>query len=178
MIADRRSVLVEVRKYDGALSGRWTAGRLGQDEHGVWLGTAQGVPVQSDAGGWPNRFPHVMVIPRGQWWIATFCADPGPELYGDICTVPEWNADRTVLHAVDLDLDVVRPRGGTAYSKDEDEFAEHRVRFGYPDHVVARARQTCHWLMAAARRDGHGAEPFASAYRDWLSLFVGPPLLP
>ena len=173
MIADRPSVLVDVRKYDGRLSGQWTAVRLGEDEHGVWLGTAKGTPVQADSGGWPNRFPYVMAVPRGAWWIATFCAAPGPELYCDVCTVPEWDADGTVLRTVDLDLDVVRPQGGAAYSKDEDDFAEHRVAFGYPEHVVTEAERTCAWLMEAARRDGEGVEPFASVYRHWLALFLG-----
>ncbi|WP_180935649.1 DUF402 domain-containing protein [Nocardioides ungokensis] len=37
-----------------------------------------------------------------------------------------------MLRAVDLDLDVVRGRTGRVWIDDEDEFAEHRVRFGYP----------------------------------------------
>ncbi|MGW3644493.1 DUF402 domain-containing protein, partial [Streptomyces sp. NPDC005143] len=49
----------------------------------------------------------------------------------------EWNADGIVVRMVDLDLDVVRPRGGEAHVEDEDEFAEHRVRYGYPDRAVA-----------------------------------------
>lgn len=172
MTTERPDVVVDVRKFDGRLSGRWTASRLGEDGHGVWLGTAQGTPVAADGGGWDNRFAYVMLVPRGQWWLATFCAEPGPELYCDVCTVPEWNADGTLLRAVDLDLDVVRRRGEPAYTKDQDEFAEHRRTLGYPDGVVARARETCAWLMEAGRRDGEGAEPFASAYHHWLDLFT------
>ncbi|MBY8876064.1 DUF402 domain-containing protein [Actinacidiphila acidipaludis] len=172
MSADRPSVLVEVRKYDGTLSGRWTAARLGEDEYGVWLGTPEGARVASDGGDWTNRCAYVMAVPRGQWWIASFCTEPGPEMYCDVCTVPEWSDAGTVLRTVDLDLDVVRSPGGTAYSKDEDEFAEHRVRFGYPDLVVTEAERTCAWLMEAGRRDSEGAEPFASVYRHWLARFV------
>ncbi|MGW6858380.1 DUF402 domain-containing protein [Streptomyces xanthophaeus] len=167
------SVLVDVRKYDGSLSARWTAVRLGEDQHGVWLGTEQGVPVNSSTGEEPSRFAHVMLVPRGQWWTATFCADPGPEVYCDVCTVPDWNTDGTVLHTVDLDLDVVRPRGGDAHIEDEDQFAERRMRYGYPDSVVDAARQTCEWLMHRVCRapdGGDGAEPFASVYRNWLGL--------
>ncbi|MFE9168143.1 DUF402 domain-containing protein [Streptomyces kebangsaanensis] len=170
MTAEGTSVLVDVRKYDGSPSARWNATRLGEDEHGVWSGTARGVPVASATGGWTNRFAYVMAVPRGEWWTATFCVDPGPEMYCDVCTVPEWNADGTVLRRVDLDLDVVRPRGGEARIKDEDEFAEHRVRHGCPDSVSGRARHTCEWLLAAVRRDGDGVEPFASVYRHWLGL--------
>ncbi|WP_274561694.1 DUF402 domain-containing protein [Streptomyces spiramyceticus] len=170
MTTESASVLVDMRKYDGSLSAQWTADRLGEDEYGVWLGTAQGVPIGSATGGWTSRFAYVMLVPRGQWWTATFCADPGPEMYCDVCTVPEWNADGTVLRTVDLDLDVVRPRGGGARIEDEDEFAEHRVRYGYPDSVIGKARQTCEWLMEAGCRDGDGVEPFASVYRYWLGL--------
>lgn len=166
-------VVVDVRKYDGRLSGRWTAVRLGEDRHGVWLGTARGVPVASDSGGWTARFAQVTLVPRGEWWTATFCAAPGPEVYCDVCTVPEWSPDGTVLRMVDLDLDVVRFRGGDAYAKDEDEFAVHREEFGYPDGLVEEARRTCARLLEACRREGPGgggAEPFASAFRPWLGL--------
>ena len=52
-------------------------------------------------------------------------------VYVDITTPPVW--DGTVLRAVDLDLDVVRGNTGRVWVDDEDEFADHRVRFGYPD---------------------------------------------
>jgi hypothetical protein len=50
MITESASVLVDIRKYDGGLSARWTADRLGEVEYGVWLGTARGVPVSSATG--------------------------------------------------------------------------------------------------------------------------------
>ncbi|WP_308119853.1 DUF402 domain-containing protein [Streptomyces sp. MBT84] len=168
MDTDSRSVLVDVRKYNGSLSAQWTATRLGEDEYGVWLGTAQGVPVSSAADGWTNRFAYVMLVPRDEWWTATFCADPGPEIYCDVCTVPQWDTDGSVLRMVDLDLDVVRPRGGEARVKDEDEFAEHRARYGYPTFVSAKAEEACAWLLQAVRRGSNGVEPFASVYRCWL----------
>ncbi|MEU9356774.1 DUF402 domain-containing protein [Streptomyces sp. NPDC048301] len=171
MMTEGTPVLVDVRKYDGRVSGRWAAVRLGEDEHGVWLGTERGVPVEAAKGGWTNRFDHVLLVPRGEWWIATFCAAPGPELYCDVCTVPEWSedGDTTVLRTVDLDLDVVRPQGGEAYTKDEDEFAEHRVRYGYPEAVAEAALRACARLSEAARRES-GVEPFTSAYQGWLEL--------
>ncbi|WP_257155605.1 DUF402 domain-containing protein [Streptomyces sp. Ru87] len=163
-------MLVDIRKYDGSSSARWTATRLGADEHGTWLGTARGVPVGSAAGGWTTRFAYVTLVPRAAWWTATFCADPGPELYCDVCTVPEWSGNGTVLRTVDLDLDVVRPRGGGLRVEDEEEFAAHRVRYGYPGSLVREARRTCAWLAEAGRRDAGGVEPFVSAYRRWLGL--------
>ena len=74
------------------------------------------------------------------------------------------------MHVVDLDLDVVRRRAtGAVELRDEDEFAEHRVRFGYPDDLVANAESTAKWLFGAL---GDGTEPFATAYRSWLKLVV------
>ncbi|MFE4692793.1 DUF402 domain-containing protein [Streptomyces sp. NPDC056749] len=171
MTTERASVLVEVRKYDGRLSGRWSAARLGEDEHGVWLGTPEGTPVSSESGDRAARFAHVVLVPRDAWWMASFCAAPGPEVYCDVCTVPRWSEDGTVLRLVDLDLDVVRPHGGDVHVEDEDEFDEHRVRHGYPDTVVTGARRTCAWLTRAVRRDD-GTEPFTSAYRPWLALIT------
>ncbi|MFE2875025.1 DUF402 domain-containing protein [Streptomyces roseus] len=172
MVRKSPDVLVDVRKYDGGLSARWTAVRLGEDEHGVWSGTARRVPVGSSDGERPSRFAYVVLVPRDGWWTATFCADPGPEVYCDVCTVPDRNADGTAVSMVDLDLDVVRPRGGPTHVEDEDQFEERRMRYGYPDGVVEAARRTCEWLTETVSRrdDGAGVEPFASAYRHWLGL--------
>ena len=57
------------------------------------------------------------------------------------------------MHLVDLDLDVVRRRAtGTVELRDEDEFAEHRARFGYPDDLVANAEAAAKLLVRGARR--------------------------
>ena len=58
---------------------------------------------------------------------------------------------------------------GTVELRDEDEFAEHRARFGYPDDLVAAAEAAAKRLMQAL---GDGTEPFATDYRKWLSLVV------
>lgn len=91
------------------------------------------------------------------------------EVYCDITTPARWESDDTV-HLIDLDLDVVRRRAtGLVELLDEDEFAEHRARFGYPDDVVAEAEAAAQRLLGAL---GDGTEPFATAYRKWLALVV------
>ena len=55
------------------------------------------------------------------------------------------------MTAVDLDLDVVRRTDGTVYVDDEDEFAEHRVSFGYPPEVVELAEESCRWVLGHVR---------------------------
>ena len=58
-------------------------------------------------------------------------------MYVDITTVPVWAGD--TVTAVDLDLDVVRGWTGRVWVDDEDEFAAHRVRYGYPSDLVRLA---------------------------------------
>ncbi len=162
------TVTVDIRKYDGRLSARWTTARLGSDAHGIWLATAEGVPVASRSGGWTTRFPYVMVVPQEAWWTATFCRAPGPEIYCDVGMPAQWSPDGTALRLVDLDLDVVRLEGADPHVEDEDEFAEHRRLLAYPDDLVTEALRTCTWLQTATRRDA-ATEPFSTTYRHWLA---------
>ncbi len=74
---------------------------------------------------------------------------------------------------VDLDLDVVRRRpGATVELLDEDEFAEHSLRYAYPDDVrsaaVAASRELLHAVAA-------GAGPFGGAHDSWLALVADEP---
>ena len=67
--------------------------------------------------------------------------------------------DGGAVHVVDLDLDVVLLHDGTVELLDEDEFAEHQVRYGYPAEVVAQALATADELLA---RVAAGDEPFGT----------------
>lgn len=162
-----RDVRVVYTKYDGSLHWHYSVRYLGEDEHGVWVGGLAGSSTQRG-----NEPPlsfddnYVLLFPRGQWWTAVFNAEPNAtEIYCDISTPPEWPHDGEVT-MVDLDLDVVRVRADQAVLLlDEDEFAEHQVRYGYPDEVIRRAREAADWLMQAV---GDGTEPFAGSYRAWL----------
>jgi protein associated with RNAse G/E len=84
-------------------------------------------------------------------------------VYCDI-TMPARFTDDSVT-AVDLDLDVRRQRDGSVLVMDEDEFAEHQIKYGYPAEVVAAARATCDWVTANIGT----SEPFATAYRPYLA---------
>lgn len=143
---------------------------LGSDDHGDWVGfpagsrfSRPGVDVIM-----PNH--QVVLVPaetlpeRG--WLAVFHA-PGTEfrLYVDVATPPVW--DGTTLRSVDLDLDVIQGVAGRVWIDDEDEFADHRVRYGYPAEVVALATTSCDRVHAAVRA---GTGPFDQALgRAWLS---------
>ena len=154
------------RKYDGSLHWNYLARRLGEDEHGVWLGAPAGTELRrGEAVVELADMDHVVLLPRDGWWAAAFNAPPRrTEIYCDISTVPQWpSADEVTM--IDLDLDVLRRRSGLVELVDEDEFEEHRVRFGYPPDVISQARAAADWLLAAvtARQ-----EPFGSTYQRWL----------
>jgi len=162
-------VRVVYTKYDGSAHRDYPAGRLSEDDLGVWVGVPRG--TRSVYHGRPSveQIPFVLLIPHNAWWTAMFNPPPRTsEVYCDITTPARWEGD--TVHIIDLDLDVVRRRdSGRVELRDEDEFGEHRERFGYPDEVVAEAYAAAEKLLVAL---GDGTEPFATEYRKWLALVV------
>jgi protein associated with RNAse G/E len=164
-----RLVQVNYRKFDGTLHWNLRMRRLGEDEHGVWLGLpAESVMRKGHNPEVPLPEAHVILFPRDAWWTAVFNAAPRTtEVYCDITTPPEWPSPAEVT-MVDLDLDVLRKRGAQLpLLVDEDEFAEHQVRYGYPDDVIRSAQGAADWLMAAVAA---GTGPFGGAHREWLAM--------
>lgn len=160
-------VRVRYRKYDGSAHRDYPARRLADDEYGSWLGVDVGTASIYHGRPSVEQIPFVLLVPRGRWWTAMFNPPPRTsEVYCDITSPAEWDDDHTV-DLIDLDLDVVRRRGtGGVELLDEDEFAEHRVKFGYPDEFISPARAAATWLRGAL---GDGTEPFASGYRAFLA---------
>lgn len=159
-------IRVEITKYDGTPHRGYPATLLGRDEHGSWLGVARGT-VSDD--GVAHDLPWVLLVPEAGWWTAMFNPPPqGSEVYCDIATPARWTEGGVALS--DLDLDVKRRRvGGKVLLVDEDEFAVHRVRFGYPPEVVTQAWAAAKFLERAL---ADGTEPFESHYLRWLERVV------
>ncbi len=159
-------VRVEYRKYDGRPHRAYPALRLGEDEHGVWLGVPGGDFINS-GGTFKYDDPYVLLVPRDAWWTAMFNSPPRrTEIYCDVTTPAIWPADDHV-QVIDLDLDVRRRRDSTVVELlDEDEFAEHSVAFGYPPEVVKQAWAAAEFLQDAV---GGGREPFAGGFHAWLA---------
>jgi uncharacterized protein len=160
-------VRVVYRKYDGSLHWHQSTRRLGEDEHGIWLGWPVGTVARKGDGPpvvWDS--PGVMLIPRDAWWTAAFNGAPHvTEVYADITTVPTW-PDPGEVTMVDLDLDVIRRRADRSVAiVDQDEFAENQVRYAYPPDVISEAEKAAAWLHLVI---GNGGEPFAGTYRGWL----------
>lgn len=159
---------VQFYKYPDRLHWRHDMVRLGEDEHGVWIGLRSGATVQR--GHEPaRRHPHDMisVVTDGAWFIPIFSpANPHFTLYVDICTPPAWSGDDRV-EAFDLDLDVAVGPDGTISVLDEDEFDDHRVRYSYPDELAIGARAATEYVLGAVAAD-HG--PFSGVADEWFRL--------
>lgn len=105
------------------------------------------------------------MVSENEWWIANFLTeDPEITTYVNIGTPPEWNGSHVTQ--IDLDLDVIRRLDGTVKVIDEDEFAENRVEFGYPDELVTGAREAAD-RAAGLLRDS--VEPFDAMAREWIA---------
>lgn len=144
------------------MSGYW----LGSDEHGDWLGFPRSTWHHRPGYEFDSEVDSVTLLPREGWHVATL-HDAGiwVDVYVDLSTPPV--REGSVVGAVDLDLDVIRASTGATYLDDEDEFAEHRVEFGYPTDVVAAVEAEATRLLAAV---GSRSAPFdgATAQR-WLT---------
>ena len=161
-------VRVVYTKYDGSLHWHLPTRWLGEDEHGVWTGAARPTVMRKGSDP-PMTMDHasVMLFPRGAWWTAAFNDLPArTAIYCDVTTPARWPSTAEVT-MVDLDLDVLRLRDGSVITVDQDEFAEHQVRYRYPADVVAAAESAARWLAEALASE---REPFASVYRDYLAL--------
>jgi protein associated with RNAse G/E len=159
-----RDVRVVYRKYDQRLHWHQWMRYLGEDQYGVWLGAPPN--SVSQRGSEPEVLhtqAHVQLFPRDKWFTAIFNDEPrSTEIYCDITTPVTFGESEFAM--IDLDLDVVKRRDGSIYVDDEDEFAEHQVRFGYPPDVIAEAQSTCDWLVQAVATD----EPFLTVYKTYL----------
>ncbi|MEN8114745.1 MAG: DUF402 domain-containing protein, partial [Actinomycetota bacterium] len=148
--------------------------RLGEDDHGVWLWGPAGTRIQRGSEKPKHtRRGFVKLITPNRWWTAVWNdGGGGPkgtiDVYVDVITPATWDGD--AVNLVDLDLDVIRRVNGDVEIDDEDEFEEHRVLFGYPDHVVDKARtETARLALAVTRRD----EPFGLVGEQWLEVGRG-----
>ena len=148
----------------------YDAVRLGDDDHGLWLGLPEGTSMARPGARFTTTEAQVVLVPPCTGYVATFF-EPGGRApchtYVDITTVPAV-ADGAV-RMVDLDLDVIRGWAGRVWVDDEDEFVDHRVRFGYPAEVVDHAVTTCEDVRRAVeRREGPFDDATAGRWLDVL----------
>ena len=175
-------------KWDGTPHWRFDAIYLGQDEHGVWLGYPAGTFFSRPGRAFHTKNPGLMLFGDVGWVADIYRDHPrGARLYIDLTTVPEWRAvpdgsgagdsPAFEVSAVDMDLDVLANEPGSKRARtrgeflidDEDEFAEHTVRYGYPPAVVAKVRADADALLAAVRA---GEPPYdETTVKHWFAVF-------
>ena len=165
------AVRVVYRKYDGSLHWHQTMNRLGEDTHGVWLGAPAGVIARKGEHGPPvvSEHAHVMLFAPDAWWTASFNAAPHvTEIYVDVTTPPVWT-DPGEVTMVDLDLDVLRRRADhSVVIVDQDEFAEHQIRYAYPTGHHRRRREG--GRLAARASSGTARSRSPPTTGRWLAM--------
>ena len=157
---------LEFTKWDGTSHWHFDLEALGRDEHGEWFGARAGARLQRGAEpsiSWDCDF--LVLRPHHGDYVVTFNASGKYPVYVDV-TGPVTATDCR-LQAIDLDLDVVRTATGEVRLLDEDEFAVHQVRYGYPDEVIRAAKATAADLL---ERVSARQEPFDRAAERWFAV--------
>jgi protein associated with RNAse G/E len=166
-----RTIVLRSVKFDGALNYFWPARVVQEDTAGFIWATPAGAPFTR-----PNR---VIAVPHdwlGRVWYdrwyavdasltpPTRGAEPGTlvHYYCNLGMPGAWEGD--VFRYVDLDLDVQIFPDGRHELLDEDEFAAHQVRYGYPADVIAATERAARDAIALARA---GAAPFDGSLVAW-----------
>ena len=165
-------VRVVARKWPDRPHWEHVAVLLGEDGHGVWVGAAAGTAVSRPGASFVTDQAQVTLVPRTAPFLATFYAAGGRahcDAYVDITTVPTWatDDDGVTVTACDLDLDVVRGWTGRVWVEDEDEFADHRVRYRYPGELVRQAVRSSDSVRAALEG---GRPPYDGTARAWFNV--------
>jgi len=131
-------------KYDGSLHYRYLGTVVQADSDLLMLYAQPGTVCDSYRGQmtakyhslelyWPDRFYNLTVMWHPDW---------RPRMhYVNIATPATW--DDGTLRFIDLDLDVIWfADSGEIVLDDEDEFALHQMRFGYPGDLIAQVQRS------------------------------------
>ncbi len=164
-------VVARNRKYDGSAHWVVPGHYLGADEFGHWVFQGTHEFISRPGAALYTESDAVMLIPHAGDWVATFFDDAHPggvQIYIDLAIELAWHRIRPHViefHMIDMDLDVIRAAGRGLYIDDEDEYAQHRIEFGYPSALCERIEAACHDLRAAvaaanAPFDGRAAARF------------------
>lgn len=158
------TVRIDFRKWGDKRHWQFSMQRLGEDEHGIWLWSPAGSPMQrADEPVRHSKSLNVKLIPEDKWWTAIWGWGLPWDVYVDIITPPRWNGSTVTM--VDVDLDVVRWSDGRVEVLDEEEFVAHQVELGYPERLIATARATTAKLALALEAEH---EPFGEVAVGWM----------
>ena len=164
-----QQILVEMTKWGDRPHWTYPGIYLGEDDHGDWFGCPAGTHFQRPGAEFAADFAGVVLVPgNGAAYLPAFNDERAKSaVYVDVATPAVW--DGAVLRSIDLDLDVIRRQDGTVLLDDEDEFATHRVAYGYPAEVIELAERTAAELLTAVRRRD---APFDGSSDRWLAELI------
>lgn len=161
-----KPILVHSTKYDGSLHYHYLTSLVREERNLLVLYMAPGTPIESYRGAqvashhslqlyWSDYYYNLHVSWYADWRPRNH--------YVNIATPATWRDG--ALRFVDLDLDVIwRSSTGEVILDDEDEFALHQVRFGYPADLVTQA-----WHSGEHVRDliARRSYPFDGSLHAW-----------
>ncbi|PYH00968.1 hypothetical protein CVV67_08255 [Arthrobacter stackebrandtii] len=165
-------VVARNRKYDGGAHWVVPGRHLGSDEYGDWVFQGTGEFISRPGAALYTESDAILLIPHTGDWVATFYDDSHPhgvELYIDLAIELEWRRIRPAViefHMVDMDLDVIRTKSQGLFVDDEDEFAEHSVKYSYPEELRTRMLAACASLVEAVAA---GSAPFDGREAAWFT---------
>jgi len=146
-------ILLRATKFDG--SAHWIQPFTVISDDGTLLVTQYRArtPIYTSRGEFRSPYDSRVYFWRDRWFNVFRLSRPGCSLalwYCNVTTPPSF--DGCQLGYVDLDLDVsVRP-DGCIEVLDEDEFEQHREKYGYPADVVSRAEDAAREIVQLARK--------------------------
>ncbi|CAN5915070.1 DUF402 domain-containing protein [soil metagenome] len=164
-LATGSTITVASTKYDGSLHYEYPATVVDDTGDRLLAWVPAGTPMRSYRGDRtaPRHFLRLHDVDRFWNLEVMWDTDWRPSKhYVNIALPSTW--DDGTLRFVDLDLDVSWWADGRVLLLDEDEFADHRERFGYPAWLVDRAWEAVDEVRAliACRQ-----APFDGALYDW-----------
>lgn len=152
-----RAMRLRSLKYDGSLNYEWPAQVVWEDHAGfIWF-TPAGAPFTRPTATTPVPYDWVGRIWYDRWYMVDASLLPVAvagaagvvhHYYCNIGAPGAWEDD--IYHFIDFDLDVAVYPDGRGELLDEDEFAAHQVRFGYPAAVIAATWQAVDDVRALA----------------------------
>jgi hypothetical protein len=140
VLAPCTPISVESTKFDGSLHYRYTITVVADEGSQLRAWGPVGTLFQSYRGAYQATRHFLMLHYLDRDWNLEVMWEPDwtpNKHYVNIALPSTW--DDGTLRFVDLDLDISWWTDGSVRLLDEDEFAEHRKRFHYPQWLVDRA---------------------------------------
>lgn len=173
------AVVLQWRKWDGSPHWRHDCAYLGSDGWGHWIGQLEGWNCRRPGRDHPVQHRNIILVPPdGDWTMMVNSVPLRIRTYIDLAWDLRWGRDEAgnaTVTGIDMDLDVVEATDGRGtFIDDEDEFAEHRERFGYPDAVVASVEARAETLLARVRTGGTPFDDATAAHWFEVEKSLGP----